>query len=67
MIQELKQGQKLVTEGYVLSWIGWVTSSSYQISKIKDLFNEKGKIHPSAIEIEWVNKFDYQKKNNIWK
>lgn len=35
MITELKIGDKVKLEGYDEAWIGWVTNSSYQISKIK--------------------------------
>ena len=44
MITELKIGDKVKLEGYDEAWIGWVTNSSYQISKIKSRFDENGKI-----------------------
>ena len=34
MITELKIGDKVKLEGYDEAWIGWVTNSSYQISKL---------------------------------
>jgi hypothetical protein len=60
---ELKIGDKIKIEGYDEAWIGWVTESSYQISKIKSIFDKNGKISKSwlwcNLEISWVKKEDF--------
>lgn len=45
--------------GYKFAWIIWETSSSYLISKLKNVFN--------TIENEWVkkNKFYYKQKTKL--
>ena len=51
MITELKIGDKVKLEGYDEAWIGWVTNSSYQISKIKSRFDKKcrfGDLHATC-------------------
>jgi hypothetical protein len=58
MITELKIGDKIKLEGYDEAWIGWVTTSSYQISKIRSRADENGKI-----EVCWVTKWDWHSKN----
>ena len=57
MITELKIGDRIKVEGYDEAWIGWVTNSSYQISKIKSRLDENGKI-----EVCWVTKSDWHSK-----
>jgi hypothetical protein len=67
MIAELKINDKVKVEGYDEAWVGWVTDSSYQISKIKSRFDENGKISRGwllgNLELEWVTKRDWHSKN----
>jgi hypothetical protein len=67
MITELKIGDKVKLEGYDEAWIGWVTNSSYLISKIKSRFDENGKISRGwlmkNLEVCWVTKWDWHSKN----
>jgi len=67
MIKELKIGDKVKLEGYDEAWIGWVTNSSYQISKIKSRFDENGKISVGwllkNLEVRWVSKEEWHYKN----
>ena len=67
MIMELKIGDKIKLEGYDEAWIGWVTNSSYQISKIKSRLDENGKISMGwlmkNLEVGWVTKLDWHSKN----
>jgi hypothetical protein len=66
MITELKIGDKVKLEGYDEAWIGWVTNSSYQISKIKSRFDENGKISRGwlmkNLEVCWISKWDWHSK-----
>ena len=52
LVSELKKKKSKLKEEldslYQYAWIGWETSSHYQISKLKDI--------SSIIEIEWVKK-----------
>ena len=67
MITELKIGDKIKLEGYDEAWIGWVTNSSYLINKIKNRFDENGKISRGwlmkNLEVCWVTKWDWHSKN----
>lgn len=67
MITELKINDKVKVEGYDEAWVGLVTDSSYQISKIKSRFDNNGKISMgwllSNLEVEWVTKRDWHSKN----
>ena len=67
MITELKINDKIKLEGYDEAWIGWVTNSSYLINKIKNIFDENGKISRGwllkNLEVCWVTKRDWYSKN----
>ncbi len=67
MFTELKIGDKVKIEGYDEAWIGWVTNSSYLISKIKSIFDENGNISSGwlykNLEAEWITKWDWHSKN----
>lgn len=67
MFIELKIGDNIKIEGYDKAWVGWVTNSSYQISKIKNIFDDNGKISfgrlCNSLEVCWVTKLDWHSKN----
>ena len=69
MIKELKIGDKIKLEGYDEAWIGWVTNSSYQISKIKNKFDKKGNVSfewlCKNLEVCWVTKWEWHSKTVI--
>lgn len=69
MIKELKIGDKIKLEGYDEAWIGWVTNSSYQISKIKNKFDKNGNISfewlCKNLEVCWVTKWEWHSKTVI--
>lgn len=62
-MKELKIGKKIKYAGYDRAWIGWVTNSSYLITKIKNILDENGNTSEDwlwkNIEVEWVLKSDY--------
>jgi hypothetical protein len=48
------------------AWIGWETTSSYLIYRIKNVLNEEGKTSQTwlykQLELEWVLKTDFNYK-----
>lgn len=63
----LKIGDEIQLKDYDKAWIGWITKSSYQISKIKSILNKNGKTSRNwlweNLEIEWVLKKDFKITN----
>jgi hypothetical protein len=52
--------------GHDKAWIGWETTSSYLIYRIKNVLNEGGKTSQTwlykQLELEWVLKTDFNYK-----
>lgn len=63
MIKELKINDKIKLDGYDEAWIGFVTTSSYLISKIKNVLDPNGHTSRewllSNLEVQWITKYDY--------
>ena len=62
----MKIGDRLKYPGHDEAWIGWETTSSYLIYRIKNVLNEEGKTSQSwlfkQLELEWVLKTDFNYK-----
>lgn len=51
---ELKINDRIEIEGYCAAWVGIVTSTHYQISKLKT--------PSSKLEVCWISKSEYHTK-----
>jgi len=62
----MEVGDWIEYPGHDKAWIGWETTSSYLIYRIKNILNEEGKTSQTwlykQLELEWVLKTDFNYK-----